>query len=261
MLIKKILNTIAVIATLVVNFLAVSLPLNGKTPRQLSDQYPNYFTPAPITFTIWSVIYLFIIAFVAWQFLPLSSGRAAKRDAAIGRLGWRFVLVSLLNMLWLVCWHYELVAVSVCIMLVLLSVLIGVNRLLFEGSAPSTDERWLLQVPFGIYLGWISVATVANITAFLVKLGWNGWGMPAYSWAVLMIAVAVGLALWVLFRQRNYGYALAVAWACTGIYLKHHNPLEPYRSDLVMWTASAGAGVLALAVLLGLFRWLRERHL
>ncbi len=244
---RKIANVLFLALTLALNFFAVTLPLNGKTPRELSDQFPNHFTPAPVTFSIWSVIYLGIIAFALWQFVPLGRERALRRDAAIKRLGWRFVLVSLLNLSWLICWHYEMVALSVMVMLTLLGFLIRINFDLFEGAAArSADERWFLQIPFGIYLGWISVATVANITAFLVHIGWRGWGISEPVWAIAVIIVAITLALAVLRRWHNYPYALAVSWALYGIYLKQSSPLELFHSDAVQWVAMGGSVLLLI---------------
>ncbi len=244
---QKITNTLFLILTLVVNYLSVSLPLNGKTPGQLSDQYPNLFTPAPLTFAIWSVIYSVLIAFAIWQFWPLRDvARKERRETAIQTLGYDFALLSILNMGWLALWHYEQMALSVVVMFSLLTLLIRINRRFFEQPMDANDIRYFVRLPFGIYLGWISVATVANITALLVSLQWNGFGINPAIWTITVIIIAAVLAALALLRWKNVPYVGAVTWALYGIYSKQSIPLTNPRSDAVQW-AAAGA-MLALVL-------------
>ena len=254
---QKITNTFFLILTLVVNYLSVSLPLNGKTPGQLSDQYPNLFTPAPLTFAIWSIIYLVLIAFAVWQFWPIrNEARKERRAAAIQALGYDFALLSILNMGWLALWHYEQVALSVAVMLVLLALLIRINRRFFEQPEPTNDIRYFIRLPFGLYLGWISVATVANITAFLVSVRWNGFGVDPAIWTILVIAIATILAVLALLRWKNAPYVFSVTWALYGIYSKQSIPLTDPRSDAVQWVA---VGAILVLVLWLLWYFLKKR--
>ncbi len=237
------------------NFLAQALPLNRKSTGELSDQYPNLFTPAPLTFAIWSVIYSSLFLFVLWQVWPLRSlQRKQDRNVTINALGWDFVAVCVLNMAWLFFWHYEFVAVSVVIMGMMLLVLIRINRLVFRGLRCTQDLRNFLQIPFGLNLGWISVATVANVTAFLVGQGWHGGGFSEKIWTVAMMTVATLLAVLVVYNWRNIPYALAVTWALAGIALKHQEVFGVSLS-LVIVTAYAGILVLLITIAVHLRPW------
>lgn len=243
-------NITSLIAVLVVNFLANSLPLNGRTPGQLSDQYPNLFTPAGVTFSIWGVIYLWLIIWAAFQVTALFNQKmAAKVEPMLEKIGWLFAYSSFLNIAWLFAWHWGQMLVSVVIMANMLYILLQLNRAAGVGnSGVSSFEKWSEHLPFGIYQGWITVALIANITAFLVSIGWTGSGNEAL-WAIVMVVVGGLLAVFMLFRQRNLGHGLAVAWALYGIYLKR---IAAGDAAMVAWL-SLGLAV-SILLLIGL-RW------
>ncbi|WP_373548255.1 hypothetical protein [Haliscomenobacter sp.] len=237
------------------NFLAVFLPLNNKTTQELSDQYPNLFTPAGLTFSIWSLIYLLLLFFSVWQIWPLRSAqRRLDRNRAIDALGWRFVFVSFLNMAWLFCWHYEFVSASIVVMFLMLFQLIRVNRQAFYILPHTQDYRNFLQIPFGLYLGWISVASIANVTAWLKGAQWDGGGLSEKLWTVMMILVAIALSLGMLFVRRNIPYALAVTWALFGISLKHQELFNTSLSTII-FTAYAGIAILLIVIAVKLRPW------
>lgn len=253
----RISNILFLSLTLVVNYLANALPLGGRTTGQLSDQYPNLFTPAPLTFSIWIVIYLALIAFTIWQVVPLSGVvRAQNRDEAVLAVGWKFAGLCLLNVAWLFCWHYELVLASVVVMLVMLWLLIGLNRLVFTRLPHTPDNRNFLQIPFGLNLGWISVATVANITALLVALRWDGLGLSDRLWTMLMMGIATLIALAAVRAWNNVPYGLAVAWALAGIAIKHQQLFNDPFSPVIL-VAYLGILVLLLTAGTRLGNWWR----
>ena len=239
-------NIVSLIAVLVVNFLSNSLPLNGKTPGQLSDQFPNLFTPAGVTFSIWGVIYLWLIVWGGVQVAALFNQKiAAKVEPMLEKIGWLFAYSCFLNIAWLFAWHWEQVLVSVVVMANLLYILLQLNRAAGVGNpGTSTFEKWLEHLPFGIYQGWITVALIANITAFLVSMGWSG-GDSDVLWAIVMIAVGGSLAIFMLFRQRNLGHALAVAWALYGIYLKR---IAAGDTEMVAWFSLSLAVIILLLI-------------
>ncbi len=253
--ILRVANVLFFILTIGFNFLAQTMPLNRKTTGELSDQYPNLFTPAPITFAIWSVIYLALLAFIGWQLWPIRNTlRAEQRNSAVSALGWNFVWLCLLNMGWLFCWHYELVTASVVVMLVMLILLIRMNILIFRRLTHTADNRNFLQIPFGLYLGWISVATVANITAWLVGRNWDGFGLSEKTWTVSMIAVATLIAILAVYSWRNIPYAAAVIWALLGITIKHQAMFgSPF--SLVILTAYGGMLLLLIVAGMNARRW------
>jgi hypothetical protein len=225
---------LALVGALVVNVLANRLPLGGRTTGELSALYPNLFVPAGLTFSIWGVIYLLVGAWAVVQFLP--------SRAPLGmRIAPAFAVSSLLNAAWLLAWHDTRVALSVGIMLGLLAVLLRMNVLLRDAEPP---VPLLPRLAFGIYLGWILVATLVNVTAFLVSVGWEGGGVSPATWAVLLVLVGTGVAVVTLRRLRTPFPGLAVGWAFAGIALNRWND-----APAVAWTAVAMILVVAAATL------------
>jgi hypothetical protein len=222
----KILNLIFFAGMVVMNYLANALPLNGKTTGELSDAFPNLFVPAGITFSIWGVIYLLILVFCVVQF----SGANA---AAVSGIGWFFGISCLLNALWIVCWHYGKIPLSVVVMLGLLATLIYMN--LQMKDLPTG----IIKASFGIYLGWICIATIASITTLLVHYQWNGFGISPEIWTIAMIIAGAAIAALAITRFNNYFIGISVVWAFIGIILKRNGD---YRSIAI------AAGVAGLVV-------------
>ncbi|HMB21934.1 MAG TPA: tryptophan-rich sensory protein, partial [Anaerolineales bacterium] len=171
--IRQYANLLSVLLALTVNILAVTLPLNGQDTGEISDRFKVYFVPAGYVFSIWSVIYLGWLAFTVFQFLP-----SQKENPRLRRLGYLFALSNLFNAAWLFCWHYNRFGLSVLVMLTLLGLLISSYlRLDVNRSSVSRGEYWSVDVLFSVYLGWITVATVANITSWLYYINWDGFGI------------------------------------------------------------------------------------
>ena len=209
-------NLLSVILALTVNVLASVLPLNGQNTGEISDRFRVYFVPAGYVFSIWGIIYIGWIAFTIFQFLP-----SQKENPRLRRLGYLFAISNVLNAAWLFCWHYNLFGLSVLVMLALLGLLIASYlRLDVNRSSATGSEYWCVDVVFSIYLGWITVATVANITDLLYFVGWGGFGIPAQSWAVIMLAVASLLGLAMALTRRDVGYLAVLVWAFAGIAVK-----------------------------------------
>jgi len=207
------INLVFFAGMIVMNYLANALPLNGKTTGQLSDAYQNLFVPAGITFSIWGIIYMLIAAFSIFQFT--GKGRIISDN-----IGWLFALSCFFNGLWIVAWHYEKLPLSLLIMAGLLVTLILLNLAL-------KGQPWgLAKATFGIYLGWICIATIANVTALLVSYNWNGFGISQEMWAIIMILAGTLIATLTIFRMNNPFIGLAVIWAFAGIIIKR---TEDYR--------------------------------
>lgn len=226
-----------------VNALANVLPLNGVTTAELSDSYPNYFVPAGYVFSIWGVIYLLLLGFTVYQ------ARPAQRDSVfLGRIGWLFALSCLLNSVWIFLWHWRLVLPSVLVMFGLLGTLILVYLRLGIGvTTPSRDERLYVHLPFSVYLGWITVAPIANVVAFLVSAGWESYGTTAIYWMIVVIAVAVALTLANLWTRGDVAYSLVIVWALGGIvYKQMGEALIPYAAGLGIVVILAGIGMKRL---------------
>ncbi|MDW7690935.1 hypothetical protein R9C00_20735 [Flammeovirgaceae bacterium SG7u.111] len=245
------LNIIGFIATIVLNGLANALPLNGKTTGELSDAYPNLFVPAGFTFSIWGIIYLLLLIFIVYQISLLTK---KKVDTAnfIGKIGGWFFISSLANASWIVAWHYEQVEISLLIMLVLLVSLIKIYRSLKIGvSNVPQKEKWMVHVPFSVYLGWITIATIANTTALLVDLGWDGFGIDQQYWASIMIGAGIIIALLMVVRRKDLFFNAVVFWAIYGIYAKRSNsdilPDSSVEAISVIGMVIIGIAILALA--------------
>jgi hypothetical protein len=206
-MILKALNLVMFGFMILMNYLANAIPLNNKTTGELSDQYPNLFVPAGITFSIWGIIYLLLLVFVILQF------REENRQM-VQTIGWAFALSCLLNGLWIVAWHYEQLPVSLLIMIGLLVLLI------FIGMKLQPFSQGLSKAAFGVYLGWICIAIIANVTALLVHYNWGAWGISEQTWTIIMIAAGLGLTAAAVVRMQNPFVGLAVIWAFAGIVIK-----------------------------------------
>jgi len=214
---RQVLVALAVIAVIAVNFLAVSLPLNDLNTGEISDRFEVYFVPAGYVFSIWSLIYLGLVAYAIFQALP-----SQKENPRLRRIGYPFALSSLANIIWLFLWHYEVFQITIVAMLVLLFSLITIYLNLDVGRARiSRSEKWCVHIPFSIYLGWITVATIANATQLLDYLGWNGWGISPEIWAVIMLAAGVFISAMMSLRRADIAYSLVLVWAYVGIAIKH----------------------------------------
>ena len=203
---------VLLIITLIFNGAAASGALNGIPTGDISDKYPVLFTPAGYVFSIWSLIYLTLIIFAVYQALPKQFA-----NASLNPLRSWFLVTSVLNSLWLLVWQYEYLVVSVVVMIALLVSLIKIYLL--------PRQSWPTQVPFSLYLGWISVATIANVSVVLYSLNWNGFGLSDLVWTQIMMLVAAVLGLVMLQRFKDYLFAGVIVWALIGITVK--NPSLP----------------------------------
>ena len=215
--IRPILNLLGVVAVLIVNGLANTLPLNNLSTGEISDRFNVFFVPAGYVFSIWGVIYIALIAFGIYQVLP-----SQRENPRLEKIGYWFLLSCLANVAWLFCWHYELFALSLVMMLILLTSLIIIYLRLDIGiKKVSTKEKWFVNIPFSLYLGWITVATIANVTSLLDYYDWSGWGISDQMWTLIMLfAVAIIGAVMSLTRA-DVVYCLVLIWAVVGIAVKH----------------------------------------
>jgi hypothetical protein len=230
------INLGALLATLAVNWLANSLPFNNKTTGEVSANVPTLFTPAGYTFAIWGVIYLALLAFAIYQALP------AQRDAAFQtRIGWWFAANCLFNSLWLFLWHYEQFSLTLVAMAGLLATLIAIYTRLEIGRRPvPLREKLLVHLPFSLYLAWICVASIANVSVTLSALQWDGWGLSPVVWAVLLLVLAAALAITMMRQRSEIAFPLVIAWALVGIAVRQSATLP----------VAIVAGLAALIVLI-----------
>ena len=218
---RQILVISGLMMVLTVNFLANFLPIAGKTTGELSDSYSVYFVPAGYVFSIWGLIYLFQLAFIIYQALPSQKDSALQRRVA----PW-YLLSCVFNSAWIFLWHYQLVGASLIAMLGILVSLVAIYVLLGTGRYETTRaETWLLRVPFSLYLAWITVATVANVTTWLESIGWDGFGLSEVVWGVIILIVATLIESVMALRFRDLAYVGVILWAFVGIAVKHSDTL------------------------------------
>jgi benzodiazapine receptor len=213
----KWINMVAFALTVVVNGLAGSTTiLGGKLTAEVSDANPTLITPAGYVFSIWGVIYILLGIFVVFQALPSQKGKDYQ-----GKISWLFVSSCLLNIAWLFLWQFEYLILSVVLMFLLLATLIAIYlRLDIGKSTASLGEKLAVHVPFSVYLGWITIASIANVAVTLVSTGWDGFGISQEIWAALIIVIAVLITLLVIAKRKDLAYGLVIIWALLGIGVK-----------------------------------------
>ena len=247
MLLLAILNLVGFLGTIIVNALANVLPINNRTTGAISDLYPNLFTPAGLTFSIWGLIYVLLAIFVIYQLIPSVRKDAQKVDF-VQRIGPFFFISCLANIGWMFAWHYQNIALSLVLMLILLGCLLMIYLRLSIGTTEVTRNRkYLVYLPFSIYLGWITVATIANVTALLVDQNWGTFGLGEQFWAVAVIIVGIGIALSMLFTRKDIYYCLVVDWALLGILLKRLSDAMVSDRSVVAITI-AGLAIITVGV-------------
>jgi hypothetical protein len=240
---RQVANILSVLLALAVNILAAALPLNGQNTGEISDRFKVYFVPAGYVFSIWGIIYIAWIAFCVYQALP-----ANKADPRLRRLGYLFALSGIFNAAWLFCWHYNRFGWSVVVMLVLLGLLIASYLRLDVGKhLYRTSEKWCVDIPFGVYLGWISVATIANITEWLYAVHWDGFGISAAAWAVIMLVVATLLGAIMAWTRRDAAYLLVLVWSFVGIAVRQ--VALPLVAGAAWFAAVVAAGLALYSIL------------
>jgi benzodiazapine receptor len=236
------LNILAFAVTVIVNALASSLALNGRTTAEVSDLYFTLVTPAGYVFSIWGVIYVLLLIFAVFQALP-----SQREKPFLQQINVLFILSSVFNVSWLFLWHYDQIVLSVVLMFALLATLIAIYLRLGIGKTSATlKEKAFVHLPFSVYLGWITVATIANVASALVSIQWDGFGLANDTWAVLVIAVALLITLAVIATRKDVAYSLVLVWALVGIAVNQ----SAYQNIVLAAAASAVIILIALAVVL-----------
>jgi translocator protein len=212
-MLRQTVNVVAALVTIAVNVMANIVPFNGKNTGAISDSFHVFFVPAGYVFAIWGVIYLFLIAFAVYQALP-----SQRTNPRLRRIGWLFLAGCIANSAWIFLWHYGYLALTLVAMLTLLVSLIMIYLRLDIGRTPvPTVEKWCVDMLFKVYLGWITVATVANVTDLLYDLKWNGFGIQPEVWAAIMLLVTMIVTIAMILTRLDVAYTLVIIWAGIGV--------------------------------------------
>lgn len=206
--------------SLVLNGLASTTLLGGNTTAQVSDSYPNLFAPAGVTFAIWGVIYLLLIGYCTRLFTNFKQKNSTAADTLGVKITPLFIAISALNAVWIVAWQYRVLWLSVLLIVAMLVVLARIALALKNAQLTRLD--WAtIKLPFSIYFGWITIATIANITTWLVSIGWSGWGVSPVTWMLFVVSLGALIGIVTAWRLKNWAYLLVFVWAYFGIWLKH----------------------------------------
>jgi benzodiazapine receptor len=233
-------NILFFILTVIVNSIAGSTTLiGGRDTATVSNNNPTLITPAGYVFSIWGVIYILLGVFVVYQALPRERSSDYHKE-----IGWLFALSSLINIAWIFVWQFESLILSVVLIFALLFTLIAIYlRLNIGRSKVKNSERLAVHLSFSVYLGWITIASIADVAVTLTAYKWDGFGISPETWAIIVVAVALVITLLMLGLRRDIAYALVVIWALVGIDVNHSN------NQTVVLLTEIGSIIVAIAVL------------
>ena len=234
------LNIVAFVLTVIINGLAGSTTLiGGVNTAFISDSNPTLITPAGFTFAIWGVIYILLGVFVVYQALPSQKGKEYHKQ-----ISWLFILISLTNISWIFLWQYNLLIVSLpVIVLLLIGLILIYTRLGIGKTQVPLKEKLAIHLPFSVYLGWITIATIANVAVAAVSVNWDGFGINPETWAIIIIIIALLLTLTVLATRKDIAYGLVIIWALFGIISKQ-------TITNIVTTAEASAIIILITIVI-----------
>lgn len=242
---------------ILMNFIFNAFKLNGYTTKEISDMYANLFTPAPITFSIWFVIYILIIFYVYAMFHVLSDNESYI--AYYDRIGYYFTISNIANGLWMVMWHYNIIWAS----LILMAIIFGCLAAIFIEMKKMDYEDFILKATFGTYFGWITIASIANIVVFLTAIQWNGFGISPEIWTVIILIVGLIITSLTAILNNNFFYMLVTLWAYIGIFMNHTSPMGWANQYPFIVTVAGACIVIEIVVLLlvmkGYFMHLKQK--
>ncbi|MBS3811013.1 MAG: tryptophan-rich sensory protein [Halanaerobiales bacterium] len=239
---KSWINLILLGITLIINGMGAFGLINGLSQKEVSDMNPTLITPSPSTFSIWSVIYTFLIISIVVMIVK-------KKDSyyknAVDEISFLFWLSCALNIVWIISFSYNLIGLSLVFIFSFLIIMVLIVKRI---GKIQTEKRWLLPIAFGLYSGWLFIATVVNIAAWLVKIGWGRFGIAAETWGSIILFIAVGLTLKVVLDIKNAIFPIPIAWAYFGIYSYLLSP-EGYQGKYVFLQNTALIGIVLLVTI------------
>ncbi|MGF1479172.1 MAG: tryptophan-rich sensory protein [Cyanophyceae cyanobacterium] len=248
--VRQILTLAAILAAIIVNTVTNLAPPSGQNVGEIANTIlqPVLIIPANYAFAIWGVIYLGLICLAVYQALP-----AQKRKPNLRKLDHLLVIASLAQIVWIFLFSYQLFALSIVAMLLILIPLIVLYLRLGIGvERVHRQEKWFVNIPVSIYLAWISVATIVNVASALYISNWNGWGLSDEVWTVVMLVVAALIGATVAVQRRDLAFVLVFAWAFVAIAVANLS---------IVTIAATGIGLAVVLILLGLFRQGRRRSM
>lgn len=244
----QIANGFFLLFTIIFNYLSNTGIFNGKTIANVSNQYHNLFTPAGYAFSIWGLIYLLLIGFVFYTGRSLFSPSKSEADGFVEKIGWWFVVSCLANCVWILTWLYGFIGVSVIVLAVaFISLLMILMEALKYNSGNA--QKWFINFPFQIYAGWVSVALIAAIAAWLTKIEWSGLGLSEVTWTIILIVIASIIHLFMNWKKNAPLFALVAVWALVAIAIANKE-----ASHEVYLAALIAAGIIFISSCIKIFK-------
>ncbi len=216
----KIFVLVSFVVMIAMNALANIIPINNITTGDVSDAYPNLFAPAALTFAIWGVIYILLAVYTIYQLIAFKPSGYSEKAHIFKSVGIAFSISSFANTIWILAWHYDNIPLSLGLMLIILGCLVFIN-LILKNNRFTLAEKFLIKLPFSVYFGWITVATIANVTTLLVDLKWGRFGMSEVLLTIIILLVGVLIGSATILLNRDVAYGLVIIWAYVGILIKH----------------------------------------
>lgn len=216
----KVISSVLFVVMVIVNIIADTLPINGFTTGEVADSFPNLFAPAAVTFTIWGLIYLLLAGYTIYQLVYSRINNDTAVEKLFAKIGVYFSISSIANILWIFSWHYFSIASSMLLIIVILICLIIINAEIYKTEL-SLRDKIFIKLPFSVYFGWITVATIANAAILLTSYNWDGFGISEVTWTVIVILIGLLIALATMLKNKDFAYGLTVIWAYLGILIKH----------------------------------------
>ena len=244
----QIANGIALVLTIIFNYLSNTGIFNGKTIANVSNQYQNLFTPAGYAFSIWGLIYLLLIGFVFYTGRSLFKPSKNQADAFLEKIGWWFVVSCIANCAWILTWLYGFTGLSVIVLLVAFISLLMIVLEALKYNA-SSAQKWFINFPFQIYAGWVSVALIAATAAWLTKIGWNGLGISEITWTIILMIIASIIHLFMTWKKNAPVFAFVAVWALVAIAVANKEV-----SQEIYFTALITAGIVFLSSCLKIYK-------
>lgn len=244
----QIANGISILATIAINYPSNTGIFNGNTVKNVSDKYHNYFTPAGYAFSIWGLIYFGLLGFVFYTggslFKKSQDDNALENDVVL-KIGWWFVISCIGNSFWIIAWLYGFLGITVILMLIVLfSLLKIIINIRMELDFHPIKKYLFIFWPFAIYAGWITVALIADIAAWLTKLDWNGLGISQITWTIIMIVVAGLINVFMVWTRNLREYGLVGIWALVAIAVSNQHEVK-----LIAYACFIVAAIILISII------------
>ncbi|MGN6531445.1 MAG: hypothetical protein ACTHK0_06805 [Ginsengibacter sp.] len=250
----QIINFILLLITIAVSYVSNTGIVNHNTMKSISDKYHNLFTPAPYAFSIWGLIYLSLLGFVIFTARDLFT-KHHNDNEEVNKIGWWFAISCMGNSLWVIAWLYDQPGLSVILMIIILFSMIKIIKNLRMELDPHPFKKYLFIFwPFSLYSGWITVALIADIAAWLTKMDWNGWGISSEGWTLIMIAVASFINVWMVSKRNLREYGLVGIWGLCAIAISNKENMRNITN-----ACYAASAIILLSIILNALKNLKGR--